>query len=172
MLNVLYPDIDWSHIKCIGFDLDGTLYDELEFIGQTYKKIVLENTKFFRIEEQTEILEFMTDRWLQKGSSYNRIFEETFNQYATHDISFRKKFVDNSLNIFRTFMPDILLSERSRAILSYIKKNSYDIFLVTDGNPELQSQKICSLGLDKIFNDNIFFTSKFGSDYEKPSKDS
>ena len=66
-------------------------------------------------------------------------------------------------------MPDILLSARSRAILSYIKKNSYNIFLVTDGNPELQSQKICSLGLDKIFNDNIFFTSKFGSDYEKPS---
>ena len=169
MLNVLYPDIEWSHIKCIGFDLDGTLYDEFEFIVQTYKKIVLENTKFFRIEEQTEILEFMTDRWLQKGSSYNRIFEETFNQYATHDISFQKKFVDNSLNIFRTFMPDMLLSERSRAILSYIKKNSYDIFLVTDGNPELQSQKICSLGLDKIFNDSIFFTSKFGSDYEKPS---
>ena len=45
MLNVLYPDIDWSHIKYIGFDLDGTLYDEFEFIVQTYKKIILENNE-------------------------------------------------------------------------------------------------------------------------------
>ena len=169
MLNVLYPDIDWSHIKCVGFDLDGTLYDEFEFIVQAYKKILLENAKFFCMEEQTEILEFMTERWLQKGSSYNKIFEETFNQYATHYISFREKFVDNSLNIFRTFMPDIRLSERTRAILYYIKKNSYNIFLITDGNAELQSQKICSLGLDKVFDDNIFCTRKFGSEYEKPS---
>ena len=169
MLSVLYPDIDWSHIKYIGFDLDGTLYDEFEFIVQTYKKIILENNKFFRIEDQTEILEFMTERWLQKGSSYNRIFEETFNQYATRNISFRKKFIDNALSIFRTFIPDMLLPERNGAILSYIKKKSYNIFLITDGNVELQSQKIRSLGLDKVFNNNIFFTRKFGSEYEKPS---
>jgi len=169
MLSVLYPDIDWSHIESIGFDLDGTLYDEFEFIVQTYKKIILENYNFFCIEDQTEILEFMTKRWLQKGSSYNRIFEETFNQYATRDISLRKKFIDKALNIFRTFTPYMLLPERSCTILSYLKKNSYNLFLITDGNAELQRQKICSLGLDRIFNNNIFFTSKFGSEYEKPS---
>ena len=169
MLSVLYPDIDWSHIKSIGFDLDGTLYDEFEFIVQTYKKIILENNKVFRIEDQTEILEFMAERWLQKGSSYNRIFEETFNQYATRDISLRKKFIDKALNIFRTFTPDMLLLERSSTILSYLKKNSYNLFLITDGNAGLQWQKICSLGLDRIFNNNIFFTRKFGIEYEKPS---
>jgi len=169
MLNVLYPDIDWSHIKYIGFDLDGTLYDEFGFIVQTYKNIILANNKFFRIEDQTKILEFMTERWLHKGSSYNRIFEETFNQYATRNMSFQKEFIDNALSIFRTFVPDILLPERNSAILSYIKKNSYNIFLITDGNVELQSQKIRSLGLDKVFNNNIFFTRKFGSEYEKPS---
>lgn len=169
MLNVLYPDIDWSHIKCIGFDLDGTLYDEFNFIVQTYKRIILENNKFFRIEEQAEILEFMTERWLKKGSSYNKIFEETFDQYGTYEISFQKKFVDNALNIFRTFTPDMLLPERNSTILSFIKKNSYNMFLITDGNPELQSQKIRSLGLDKVFNNNIFFTRKFGGEYEKPS---
>ena len=169
MLSVLYPDIDWSHIESIGFDLDGTLYDEFEFIVQTYKKIILENNKVFRIEDQTEILEFMAERWLQKGSSYNRIFEETFNQYATRDISLRKKFIDKALNIFRTFTPDMLLLERSSTILSYLKKNSYNLFLITDGNAGLQWQKICSLGLDRIFNNNIFFTRKFGIEYEKPS---
>ena len=170
MLNVLYPDIGWSNIKYIGFDLDGTLYDEFEFIIQTYKNIILKNNKFFRIEDQTEILKFMTERWLQKGSSYNRIFGETFDQYVTCDISFRKKFIDNALSIFRTCIPDMLLPERNGAILSYIKKNSYNIFLITDGNVELQSQKIRSLGLDKVFNNNnIFFTHKFGSKYEKPS---
>jgi len=170
MLNVLYPDINWSHIKYIGFDLDGTLYDEFEFIIQVYKKIIFENKKFLCIENQTKILKFMTERWLQKGSSYNRIFEETFNQYSTCDISFQKKFINNALNIFRTFTPDMLLPERNKAILSHIKKSSYYMFLITDGNLELQSQKNCSLGLDKVFNNNnIFFTRKFGSEYEKPS---
>ena len=41
--------------------------------------------------------------------------------------------------------------------------------MITDGNAGLQWQKICSLGLDRIFNNNIFFTRKFGIEYEKPS---
>ena len=169
MLSVLYPDIDWSHIESVGFDMDGTLYDEFEFITQIYRKIIMENSKFFSIENQTAILEFMTERWLQKGSSYNKIFEETFTRYATHSISSQKNFIDKALKIFRTCTPDILLPKRNRAILSHIKKKSYNMFLITDGNPFLQSQKLCSLGLDTIFDNNIFVTRKFGSEYEKPS---
>ena len=40
MLSALYPNINWSEIDCIGLDLDGTLYDEYEFIKQVYYSIL------------------------------------------------------------------------------------------------------------------------------------
>ena len=39
MMKYLYPQIDWEPIKYVGFDLDGTLYDESNFISQVYEKI-------------------------------------------------------------------------------------------------------------------------------------
>ena len=39
MMKYLYPQINWEPIKYVGFDLDGTLYDESNFISQVYKKV-------------------------------------------------------------------------------------------------------------------------------------
>ena len=39
MLKYLYPQINWNNINYVGFDLDGTLYDEADFIAQAYIKI-------------------------------------------------------------------------------------------------------------------------------------
>ena len=48
----------------------------------------------------------------------------------------------------------------------------YPIFLVTDGNAELQAKKIKSLGLNKWFDENnIGITDKYKPHFIKPSID-
>lgn len=162
MLNALYNNINWNGISTVGFDMDGTLYDEYDFMYQVYGKIN------HQLINNDVALEFMLQRWLQKGSSYPYIFDETYEKFS--NISLEKDiFIEKSLEVFRNFTPTLSLSERTKTILSYCQKN-YELFLVSDGNPILQKKKYLSLGLSNYFKkENIIFTGEYSKEYHKPS---
>lgn len=163
-MNYLFNDVNWSLVKNIGFDMDGTLYDEYQFIVQPYSQIsgILNKGAF----------EFMCHKWLEKGSSYNKIFDEAFEKYGTKNKMTKTEFINKSLNIFRNFLPELSLSKRTESILEYCSTH-YNIFLVSDGNPILQKNKFESLNLNKYFsNQKIIFTGNLLLGGEKPSIDS
>ena len=166
MLNVLCPNFDCRNIKYVGFDLDGTLYDEFDFIYQVYSKIVKANASL--LGDNMSALNWMKERWLEKGSSYNLIFDEAYERFG---VGGRKKtfFIEKSVEIFRNFKPDLKLSDRTTTILDDLK-DKYRLFLVTDGNSMLQRQKFVSLGLGKWFlKENCIFTGDYGKSNYKPS---
>jgi putative hydrolase of the HAD superfamily len=161
-MNVLFDDIDYKNIKYIGFDLDGTLYDEFDFIKQVYDEINNELLK------DAQSHDYMLNRWLEKGSSYNKIYDEVYNKFEYMNYESKGDFINNALSIFRNFSPCLELNSRNKYFLDYFS-NNYILFLVTDGNPILQKKKFLNLGLDKYFKkDNIVFTGEYGENYEKP----
>jgi len=162
MMNAFFKSIDWNNIKYIGFDLDGTLYDEIEFIKQVYKSI---SENLFTYNE--EIYFFMLKRWVEKGSSYPYIFKETFEKYKKYSLFSENEFISKALYIYRNFYPDLVLNYRTEIILNYCRKN-YKIFLISDGNYNLQKNKFKALNLDKYF-DSVYFTGKYGSEFYKPN---
>lgn len=166
MLSALFPEIPWSQICCVGFDLDGTLYDECLFIDQVYRRILDEIAPAWK--DTNEVLNFMICRWLEKGSSYPRIFAETWDAFgpagtdATH-------FVDRALALFRSFRPKLELPARNRHLLGYLQER-FDLFLISDGNPALQRRKFNALGLGVYFPENRrVFTAELGAGHAKPS---
>lgn len=168
MKNVLFKDLEWENIEYIGFDMDGTLYDEYDFIVQPYEEI----SKLFK--NDLEVFNYMTSRWILKGSSYNRIFDETFELYATNFISGLNKneFINKSLDIFRNYNPSLSLSQRVKFLLEFYRKD-YKLFLVTDGNINLQKKKFEALSLGNYFdNSNVVFTGIDTEKYEKPASKS
>lgn len=156
MLNCLYKNIDWSSISYVGFDMDGTLYDEFDFIRQVYSQIADDVS----IDIKNDLLE----RWLEKGSSYPYIFSEIYKKFLSNSINCQEdEFVHMCVNKYRNFIPNINLSVRTEFILEFMKKR-YTLFLVTDGNKKLQTNKVSALKLDRYFKtENIFYTC----DYEK-----
>lgn len=161
MLNVLYKKLNFENVKAIGFDMDGTLYDELDFIQQVYGEI---NN---RLIGDNDILSFMLMRWMTKGSSYPYIFDETFDRIEKKDF-LREDFIQNALSIYRNYRPKLQISFRNQLILSHLKKK-YDLFLVTDGNYELQQRKYQALQLSNFFlEQNVIFTGQFPMEYQKP----
>ena len=167
-MNALYENICWDKVKYVGFDLDGTLYDEFNFIIQPYNEI----SKLFK--DSNVIFSYMCEKWLDKGSSYSYIFSETYDLYSNLLLinKDKKYFVNLCLELYRHCIPFLILSERTRQILmSYNSK--YVVFLVTDGNPILQEKKFDSLGLISYFTKkNVFFTGRNKSLYEKPKIES
>ena len=165
-MNVFFKKLEGLDIKYVGFDMDGTLYDEYDFIVQPYKKI----SKLFKKSE--EALNFMCFKWLEKGSSYNKIFCETFDKFETNEKEPKKKSIEKALAIFRNFEPSLMLSYRAKTVLEFCK-NRFFLFLVTDGNPVLQKKKFNSLSLKNYFHkDRVIFTGEHADEYKKPNKKS
>lgn len=139
--------------KVIGFDLDGTLYDEFDFIKPTYEEIVQK-----LVGPNPDILDFMLNRWLEKGSSYPKIFQET-----KHVFQLSCDFEARALEIFRDSTPRISLPVRMNYYLTKIKNDKKYLFLLTDGKEKLQSKKIDALKIRDCF-DVILIAE----DHQKP----
>ncbi len=136
----------------IVFDLDDTLYNEIDFVKSGFKEIsdYLGNNIYY---------DFMWNLFLKKGSGkiFNKLIEK-FN--INEDIT-------KLIEIYRFHRPNIKLNEDAINLLKFAK--SYKTALITDGHYITQKNKFISLGLDEyieypIFTD-FFHTSKFE---EKP----
>jgi len=94
MMRSLYENVHWDKVKFVGFDMDGTLYDEYDFIVQVYKEIatLLDHDSY----------NYMCQRWLEKGSSFPFIFDETYDLSSSKSLS-KDEFISKALNIFRNF---------------------------------------------------------------------
>lgn len=148
MLKSLYPRINWSLIEYVGFDLDGTLYDEFEFIAQAYRPVA-ERIAHHTGQTFSSVYESMTKRWLEMGSSYPHIFYEALQTARTSPES-AKAIIRDCVADFRACQPTLALAERTRALLD-IFSDRYRLFMVTDGNCALQRRKISALGLERWF---------------------
>jgi FMN phosphatase YigB (HAD superfamily) len=148
--------------------MDGTLYDEFEFIIQAYKPIA-ERLAEVCDDSMPDIYSWMIERWLEKGSSYRYIFSEVVQKYEVEEAQ-RESIINELLDIFRNFNPHLVLSNRVRVLLDFFKSN-FELFLVTDGGTTLQAAKFKSLGLEKWFiPENVWISGTSGPHYQKPSK--
>lgn len=167
MLRSLFPRIDWSSIRAIGFDMDGTLYDEAEFIAQVYQPIAKHISGRCAIEPSI-IHDCLLRRWLEKGSSYDKLFSDVLSMNGIPDSS-ADQLVSECVQIFRSFKPRLRLPARTRAILDHACQH-YSLFLVTDGSGPLQRAKFDSLCLGAWFsNHNVCISGEHGHAYQKPA---
>lgn len=167
-MKYLTDKIAWNNIQVIGFDLDGTLYDEFSFIEQVYPQVL--KTWGLTGTMQQRVLHNMLERWIEKGSSYPFIFDETLVHFKLNDMQ-KNDYIQQALSVFRNYVPQLHLSSRIRHIL-HVLKERYRLFLFTDGNVKLQSAKILSLGLNEFFSPEVIFISgQFGPEYIKPGSE-
>lgn len=151
--------------KIIGFDMDGTLYDEFDFVSQAYHNVAKRLSEQICVDERIAYRD-LCNEWLKYGSSAN-IFQKTADIYSKE---FTGSFIKELVKEYRNAGFTLTLPHRTEFILDYLNSEGYRLFLITDGNSELQRRKIKSLGLSKWFdNDNIAISGDYGSQFQKPS---
>lgn len=159
-----------SKYPVIGFDLDGTLYDEYEFVFQAYRlvsKTIHEYMEsYHQVIDQEEILHSLCLEWLKVGSSAP-IFQTIFAKYGFPEIP--NETIKKCVEAFRSVQFKLHLSRRAEDILNYLIAQDKVLFLVTDGNSDLQRRKIDALGLRRWFSDErIAISGNCGREAQKP----
>ncbi len=137
------------------FDLDDTLYKEIDFLKSAYKEIA-----FFLTKKNKVSFDLIYTGMI--GFYYNNlnVFDEVLKKHAVKDIS-----VEDLIEIYRNHKPQIHLMESLEDFLLKLKGKVFKVGLITDGRTFQQKNKIYALGLSDYF-DDIIISEEFGS--EKP----
>jgi len=123
----------------IVFDLDDTLYDEVDFVKSGFSEVsrYLGSTKYY---------DFMIEEFYQNGSG--KIFDKLVKEFNL-EIS-----VNKLIEIYRFHKPKIKLPQESIEILEWTKNQK--TALISDGHYITQQNKFFALNLDKYIDYPIF----------------
>lgn len=132
----------------ICFDLDDTLYKEIDYLKSAYKEIA-------ESVGHSEAAGQMLD-WYQAGENAFKKLIETYCLTVS---------IADLLKTYREHFPDIHLDEGVKEYLIGLKEDGAKLGLISDGRSLTQRNKIKALGLEGFFDIEII-SEEFGS--EKP----
>lgn len=139
------------------FDLDDTLYKEIDFLKSAFS-IIAHGISLEVQKDKKAVYEKM----LELYNSKQNVFEGILNVYKT------SLTIDELLTSYRNHKPNIRLSSEVIEVLDILKKKKIPLGLLTDGRSVQQRNKIEALKLAKYFSE-IIISEEFGS--EKPCID-
>ena len=142
----------------IVFDLDDTLYDETSYVKSGFQAVAWYLERELGLSAKDSI-EFMVKR-LSSGRGH------IFDDLLLANSQYKKNLVRKCLSIYRSHVPTITLDPEAASCLARLSR--YPIYIVTDGNKNVQKNKIEALGLLNRVKFN-FITYRYGRKHGKPS---
>ncbi len=133
--------MDTKKIKAFIFDLDYTLYDEMQFFNSGMKDVSEYVSEKYNIPAK-EVYDFCIEsvRKEGRGKTYNRLCEE----YNLDEDPM------NLVEVYRATRPKLSLYKEAEDVLKLLKDEGKLIGVITDGNATVQEAKVRLLGLFDI----------------------
>lgn len=151
-------------MKVVCFDLDDTLYKEVDYLKSSYKAIATYAAECCcgcynsPIVLSAKAYDVMLAAYKEGHNAF-----EQLNAFLGIDLP-----ISEYLQIYRMHKPNISLSEDVVSVLNQLKSSGCIIGLITDGRSVQQRNKVESLGLNRwITDEDIVISEEFGS--EKPA---
>ncbi|MCR4928375.1 MAG: HAD-IA family hydrolase [Lachnospiraceae bacterium] len=130
-----------DEIKAYIFDLDYTLFDEMQFFKAGMRDVGEYVCKKYNIPAK-DVYEFCVDSVKKEGRG--KTFNHLIERYSLDEDV--KKLVE----IYRNTRPSLELYDDAKEVLDALKKEGKLIGIITDGNAEVQEAKVRLLGLFDI----------------------
>ena len=141
------------------FDLDDTLYPEQMFVFSGFRKVA--GVISSNCEQPEEMIwRELVDEFYASGRG--KIFDTVLSR---HQI-FSKTLLDQCVIEYQDHLPEISLFPGAIEIIEQARNSSK--YIVTDGNPSTQNNKVDALGIRHHFCE-VFPTWSFGLEFAKPS---
>lgn len=151
-------------MKVVCFDLDDTLYKEIDYLKSAYREIATFAVDYCHGCSDSPIIlsvkayEAMLTTYKEGQNAFERL-----NAFLGIDLP-----ISEYLQMYRKHKPNISLSETVVSALNSLKSSECIIGLITDGRSLQQRNKVEALGLNRwIKDEDIVISEEFGS--EKPA---
>lgn len=149
-------------ITTVVFDLDDTLYDEVEYCRSGFEAVA----EFLATLPDVPPAVRIFGAFWKQFTAGNRT--KTFNAALGElGIRYNDELIQQLIYAYRNHVPKITLPQDSRDILSQLSRK-YTLALLTDGFLPAQQLKVQTLGIEKYFK-CIIYTEQLGREFWKPS---
>ncbi|MBN2455723.1 MAG: HAD family hydrolase [Sedimentisphaerales bacterium] len=149
-------------ITTVIFDLDDTLYNELDYCKSGFNAVSEFLAELFPGSSAENISVVIWEQFT------NGNHQTTFNAALEKlKIGYDQELIRQLVKIYRNHIPQITLPEDSRSVLDELSA-CYSLALLTDGFLPAQKYKVKALGISDYFK-CIVYTEEFGREYWKPS---
>jgi len=140
-----------SSIQCIIFDLDNTLYNQVDYIEDLMEHISLLLSRKYNLDVD-ETSKVLLSYWMEKGPFYGHFFDD-----IVQKLSIDKNEAQKLITTSHSYRPNIRPYPGVLAALDKLQKN-YSLAMITDGNEEVQQNKIDALGIEQYFGKILYAT--------------
>ncbi len=149
-------------IQVIIFDLDDTLYDELDYCRSGYQAVASHLNLMFPQIETGKLAQAFEDAFLsgQRNQVFNTALE-------TFGIDYDREFILDLVKVYRGHFPAISLDKECLEVLETVR-DRYRLGLLTDGFLPAQRYKVEALGIESFF-EKIVYTEQLGREFWKPN---
>ena len=148
-------------MKAVLFDLDDTLYPEIEFVKSGFRAVVRYLSSRYHFNEDylfTQMLDIL------QRDGRGKVFDSLLRNLALYT----EEKVKLLVYLYRSHCPTIHLYEDVLPTLEQLRRCDMHLGIVTDGIASVQRNKIAALGLENLF-DVIICTDELGREHWKPS---
>ena len=151
-------------ITTVVFDLDDTLYDEIEYCKSGFAAVAefLADTRDSSLVSRPSFFAVLWEQFTagNRTKTFNTALEKLSMDYDD-------KLIGELIEVYRNHKPKITLPQDSRDVLCELS-TKYTLALLTDGFLPGQELKVRALGIEKYFK-LIVYTEQLGREYWKPS---
>ena len=149
-------------ITTVVFDLDDTLYDEVEYCKSGFGAVA----RFLADLPEAPTVEHIFGAFWGQFTAGNRT--KTFNAALDElGIDYDDKLINESLKVYRNHIPKITLPADSKDVLHQLSEK-FTLALLTDGFLPAQQLKVEALAIEEYFKHTVY-TEELGREFWKPS---
>jgi putative hydrolase of the HAD superfamily len=153
------PRRSMSRFRAVIFDLDDTLYPEIEFVFSGFRAVSQWcHDQFGFPPDKTFTQLTLSYQNGNRADTFNRWFQDNGIDASLH--------IKRAIEVYRAHAPVINCFPGAIDMLARLK-STLRLGLVSDGYYEVQQRKLEALGIGGFF-DAIVFSDRWGSSYWKP----
>ncbi|MBF0465848.1 MAG: HAD-IA family hydrolase [Nitrospirae bacterium] len=148
-------------MKAALFDLDDTLYPEMDFVKSGFRVVSEYLSREFSHDN-----DFLFNQMLEiiKSDGRGKVFDGILYEIG----KFSSENLLTLIYLYRNHKPDIHLYADVVPVIKKLRDSDVKTAIITDGMASVQQNKVNALGLQSLF-DVIIYTDTLGSKYWKPS---
>jgi putative hydrolase of the HAD superfamily len=149
-------------ITTVIFDLDDTLFDEIEFCRSGFRVAARHIAALSDNLTPDGVFDVIWKCFIRgdRGSTFDATLAEL-------DLPNTPPLIHKLVELYRTHTPTLVLPPESRQVLEELK-DRYTLALLTDGYLPTQRLKVQALGIEHYFK-AILYTEELGREHWKPS---